>query len=439
MPFFDDLNNRMNLQSVISSEDRLRQDLIYQIGVRYLDLHREDPEAGLADLISQIKDSEARSEDAKTRLRTLKGLTLCPQCGAEVSLQAPFCMYCGYKMPVPQPVYPQQPQGGKIFCNKCGMQLPAGSKFCGRCGNKIETFTPQTPQPAQYTPAPQPSQPIPEPDPEPEQRIPAASETAGSTEVASDDPNQYYLKILDLSDKVMKEDSLEALKELVSLTEDTKRFVADGANDDPERYRLSGIHFATLAWYYLGKVLEPETAATYAARARKDFLLAKAILGPKYSEQDNKAMDQWLDQMAIYESFCAMDRKDYHGALDKIMSLTMTIDTMALVAVCMTEIRVEEGGDMLQCYQTLSQWDQQMRDHDYVVSDLYAQQLFRKGYSNLSFLVLNSAEVDDRIPGDEATIRDLMTGLELIKARLTDKKEQLYIEFELNQCRDRLA
>ena len=303
----------------------------------------------------------------------------------------------------------QQPQLKFIFCNQCGMKLPANSNFCSRCGNRIVILN-------------QPSDPV----------------KSSQQEIPSD-PKQYVLKVINLSDRVLKESSVEALNALVSLTEETKRFVAQGAAYDPERYRVSGIHFSTLAWYYMTRELKPETAEEYAVRARKDFMLGKNFLQSTLSTEDLQFLDDWINKMKVYEAFCAMERKDYKGAIDKIKELNVTLETLAIVTVAMTEIRVEEGGDLFQCYQGLSQWDQQMRRQEYLIDVLFEQKLFRKAYSNLSFLVLHAEDVDLRIPHDEATIRDLMIGLENIKGHMTDPKERLYIEFDLKTCREKLG
>jgi predicted amidophosphoribosyltransferase len=49
----------------------------------------------------------------------------CPECGAELPIEANFCLVCGKKL------------GEKLACPKCNYKLPPGSKFCTNCGEKI--------------------------------------------------------------------------------------------------------------------------------------------------------------------------------------------------------------------------------------------------------------------------------------------------------------
>ena len=53
----------------------------------------------------------------------------CPNCGAEVSDNAKFCMQCGSKIPE------------EISCPKCGANLPSNAKFCLACGSPINRGT----------------------------------------------------------------------------------------------------------------------------------------------------------------------------------------------------------------------------------------------------------------------------------------------------------
>jgi len=47
--------------------------------------------------------------------------TVCPQCGASVSV-GKFCARCG------------APLAAEKFCTECGNKIPAGAKFCPECG-----------------------------------------------------------------------------------------------------------------------------------------------------------------------------------------------------------------------------------------------------------------------------------------------------------------
>lgn len=50
----------------------------------------------------------------------------CPNCNAEISDTAKFCLECGNKI------------DNKSKCPKCGAEILENSKFCPECGNKID-------------------------------------------------------------------------------------------------------------------------------------------------------------------------------------------------------------------------------------------------------------------------------------------------------------
>ena len=136
MSFLDDFENRVNtsadirqLQSDLMAEERYKADICYQIGLKYLELHKEDPEEEYAELFRLYQEAEERNEERRRLIRTIKGLVVCPNCGAEMPNTIGFCTNCGKPMPRPEP-----PKTTGRFCRFCGTQLTEEAKFCPKCG-----------------------------------------------------------------------------------------------------------------------------------------------------------------------------------------------------------------------------------------------------------------------------------------------------------------
>jgi len=94
--------------------------------------------AGLGMMIPGMMFKSMTQEDLIPERIMQKGAVNCPDCHAEVSLDARFCHRCGHQMVVMQ----KCPQCGKNlsvtanFCSNCGHDLKAELK-CSKCDNKL--------------------------------------------------------------------------------------------------------------------------------------------------------------------------------------------------------------------------------------------------------------------------------------------------------------
>ena len=96
------LSEAAKLTLLISEEKRKTDELYRQLGKKYAELHKEDPEEELEGLLRKIRAGEAKAEEYQTELLNQKGLTRCKQCGAEISDHACFCQECGAPVERPQ-------------------------------------------------------------------------------------------------------------------------------------------------------------------------------------------------------------------------------------------------------------------------------------------------------------------------------------------------
>ena len=81
------------------------------------------------------KEYEEYSEKIKTdkeKIRDIKNVDVCPNCGEEIARDVQFCPKCGQQIVHVEPAEPD-----KKVCPKCGADLAEGAMFCGSCGYKV--------------------------------------------------------------------------------------------------------------------------------------------------------------------------------------------------------------------------------------------------------------------------------------------------------------
>lgn len=150
MAFFDDIQNKFNggiqkakdfagvqkLNAAVADEEKIINNHYYQIGVLYVQKFGESPDADFAQLISSLREAEARVEATKKEIMMLKGTKACVNCGGELPANAPFCSLCGAKQPeMAPPVAP-----GSVICPQCGNPVAPGMNFCTTCGFNMQNM-----------------------------------------------------------------------------------------------------------------------------------------------------------------------------------------------------------------------------------------------------------------------------------------------------------
>lgn len=167
------------LTKAIAEEENNINYAFQRIGQTYFAAHRQDAEESQKANIQAVLDAMQRASTYKDQINVLRGIAICPNCKAEVDINAAFCSCCGTRMPtqVP-PAAPAAPAGAPI-CPNCGNVCAPGTRFCNQCGSKIPEAAPAAPTqnyaPVQgYAPVPEPApapaySPIPEPVFQPQQ------------------------------------------------------------------------------------------------------------------------------------------------------------------------------------------------------------------------------------------------------------------------------
>ena len=115
------------INSHISDEEKQINNLFIQIGKSYFEVNKDNSADPYADIMVSIVDAQARIGQYKEQIRKIRGVSNCPNCGAEVANGAVFCNACGNKMTVTEAFE-------TVKCPQCNADVMADSKFCDGCG-----------------------------------------------------------------------------------------------------------------------------------------------------------------------------------------------------------------------------------------------------------------------------------------------------------------
>lgn len=129
-----DIADVAKYNSLINEEEKRITGIYEQIGKRYVEEFGETPAEAFTEHMDALKTSKDKIADYQQKLKDLKGISICPACGAEVPNGSLFCAACGTKMVTPSVV---PAENGKV-CSKCGAIVSEGSKFCTSCGQPVE-------------------------------------------------------------------------------------------------------------------------------------------------------------------------------------------------------------------------------------------------------------------------------------------------------------
>lgn len=115
MGIFDDFSNKTALNSKINKLNASIKQNYSELGVRYYNLFKDNPDPKFAELINDITNAYAEIKETEVQLAYLKGIVFCPNCHAECGADLRFCVKCGTQLvkpvqQVPQAQQPYQPQ-----------------------------------------------------------------------------------------------------------------------------------------------------------------------------------------------------------------------------------------------------------------------------------------------------------------------------------------
>lgn len=130
----------LKLNSMISNEEKHINSLYAEIGKVYFAQHAEDCEPMFSDLVSAVREANAKIREYTQKVQELKGYVPCPNCGSNVPGDAQFCVSCGFKMAM-QTAQNTTDCNARL-CQNCGAPLGENMAFCTKCGTKVSEEAP---------------------------------------------------------------------------------------------------------------------------------------------------------------------------------------------------------------------------------------------------------------------------------------------------------
>lgn len=127
---FDDVKK---LNSAVAEEEKRIKNSYYQIGKLYVALHPKYYESDFSALYGSIIASLKKIRTIKQRIRKIKGITVCENCGAEVPNDVAFCGACGSPMPKKEVILDKY----HVRCDGCGAVVDKNMRFCTSCGKSF--------------------------------------------------------------------------------------------------------------------------------------------------------------------------------------------------------------------------------------------------------------------------------------------------------------
>ncbi len=93
------MNEIRQLKGKISSAKKQIESTYTEIGKKFFELNSDSAPEGFEMFVQTIRDKQELIGQLKEQIRTVKGMTLCPNCGMEVAAGERFCTNCGSRMP----------------------------------------------------------------------------------------------------------------------------------------------------------------------------------------------------------------------------------------------------------------------------------------------------------------------------------------------------
>lgn len=133
-----DLGGVVSLSAQIKeSESNLNK--VYQtLGEKVYAASQENLAEKYPDEVAQIQMYLSKIAEDKEQLRVLKGIQVCPNCGAEVENTAAHCQMCGTSLKTVQvDSVASVSEASPSFCPNCGASIGQNVKFCQSCGTRV--------------------------------------------------------------------------------------------------------------------------------------------------------------------------------------------------------------------------------------------------------------------------------------------------------------
>lgn len=132
-----DLADVTKLNTAISEKEKRISQLFLLVGQSYYEKHKNDDTAEELEKIAEINALYAEIFTKREKIKEIKGVVKCENCGADVPLNAAFCNACGTKVNRTEPTKKNTEE--VCMCPTCQAVVEKGNLFCNHCGTKIES------------------------------------------------------------------------------------------------------------------------------------------------------------------------------------------------------------------------------------------------------------------------------------------------------------
>ncbi|MGF7048414.1 RNA polymerase subunit RPABC4/transcription elongation factor Spt4 [Paenibacillus sp. DS2015] len=127
---------KINIQ--ISSEEDKIKNSYHELGKLYYERFHGAPDEDFQLLCDEVTASLQVIESSRLQIRSIKGVKICSNCGAENPLDTSFCGSCGTKVEEEQPQMDiAEDELQQLHCSQCASVISADSVFCITCGEKV--------------------------------------------------------------------------------------------------------------------------------------------------------------------------------------------------------------------------------------------------------------------------------------------------------------
>ena len=89
------------LNGAIASNRKKMRRLYREIGEMYMELYAGCEHEELSALCDEVREHEEAIAALEKDIKRVKGIVICPECGAELGLESRYCNICGSELPIP--------------------------------------------------------------------------------------------------------------------------------------------------------------------------------------------------------------------------------------------------------------------------------------------------------------------------------------------------
>ncbi len=134
-----DVSGTVAVSARMRETEKKLKDTISELGNCMLTQYPQETAKMCPELYQNIQELEKQMEADRKELAVLKGMQICPNCGAEQSREAVYCAECGMNMQeAAGSIAQNQAAPASNVCPNCGSPASPENAFCPVCGAKLK-------------------------------------------------------------------------------------------------------------------------------------------------------------------------------------------------------------------------------------------------------------------------------------------------------------